>query len=101
MAYHCSSNVALFLRKSLGHTTTYLTFPGKFYISKIMSLDAYMAIAAVEPKKQYVWDTLFVGGVKANALMARSPERGTTVLDVHSWDVNKDDPFLWVESSAL
>ena len=35
-----------------------------------------------------------MGGVKANTLMARSPERGTTVLDVHSWDVNKDDPFV-------
>lgn len=64
------------------------------YFKKGMSLDAYMAIAAVEPKKQYVWDTLLVGGVEANALMARSPERGTTVLDVHSWDVNKDDPFV-------
>lgn len=64
------------------------------YFKKHMNREAYMAIASVEPRKQYVWDTLLVGGVEANALMARSPERGTTLLDVHSWDVNKDDPFV-------
>ena len=64
------------------------------FFKKNLSEEAYIAIAAVEPRKQYVWSTIIVGGIEANALMARSPERGTTVLDVHSWDVNRDDPFV-------
>jgi hypothetical protein len=54
---------------------------------------AYEQIAALEPKKHYVWDTVKIQGVNANVLYGRVPKKGSKHLDDNNW-VGRDDPLF-------
>ena len=57
------------------------------------SQDGYNQISAIEPNKQYLWETINIeNGGRANILVGRSPESGSLPLeDSQTWD-GQDDP---------
>lgn len=59
--------------------------------------EAYQILCDLEPEKQYTWQEVDCGGIRANSLVGRRLNRGTLPREEAAWTNGREDP-LFVEA---